>query len=57
MVRQEKNINCEYDMQYNWQDYNRKIVNKVFDNYEDSKRYTDELNKKCYQKKYLQWEY
>ena len=40
------NRTCEYDMQYNWQDYNRKIVNKVFDNYEDAKRYTDELNKK-----------
>lgn len=36
----------EYDMQYNWQDYNRKIVNEVFDNYEDAKRYTEDLNKK-----------
>ena len=38
-------------MQYNWQDYNRKIVNKVFDNYEDAKRYTDELNKKMLSEK------
>lgn len=45
------NRNCEYDMQYNWQDYNRKIVNKVFDNYEDAKRYTDELNKKMLSEK------
>ena len=41
----------EYDMQYNWQYYNKKIVNEVFNNYEDAKRYTEELNKKMLSEK------
>ena len=42
---------CEYDMQYNWQHYNKSIVKKVFDNYEDAKKYTEELNKKMLSEK------
>ena len=41
----------EYDMQYNWQYYNKNVVKKVFDNYEDAKKYADELNRKMLSEK------
>lgn len=41
----------EYDMKYNWQHYNKSIVKKVFDNYEETKKYTEELNKKMLSEK------
>ncbi len=41
----------EYDMQYNWQYYNKNVVKKVFDNYEDAKKYTEELNRKMLSEK------
>lgn len=41
----------EYDMQYNWQHYNKSVVKKVFDNFEEAKKYTEELNKKMLSEK------
>ena len=32
----------EYDMQYNWQHYNKSVVKKVFDNFEEAKKYTED---------------